>query len=119
LKDSGFIVNGPGDFLEHVPPGDEADKVDAVLMNPPFYGTHWMNHVMHAMKWLKPGGELVAVLPISVELGQTKEHLAFREWAGMKGDPPYHRQCRDLPDGSFSESGTNVSTLIFTIAKGK
>lgn len=92
---------------------------DVVLMNPPFYGTHWMNHVMHAMKWLKPGGVLVAVLPISVELGQTKEHLAFREWAGMKGDPPYHRFCRDLPDGSFSESGTNVSTLIFTIAKGK
>lgn len=92
---------------------------DVVLMNPPFYGTHWMNHVMHAMKWLKPGGELVAVLPISMELGQTKEHIAFREWAGMKGDPPYHRFCRDLPDGSFSESGTNVSTMIFTIAKGK
>lgn len=92
---------------------------DVVLMNPPFYGTHWMNHIMHAMKFLKPGGELVAVLPISVELGQTKEHLAFREWAGMKGDPPYHRYCRDLPDGSFTESGTNVSTLVFSIAKGK
>lgn len=91
---------------------------DVVLMNPPFYGTHWMAHVMHAFKFVKPGGELVAILPISVELGQTKEHIAFREWAGMTGDPPY-RQCRDLPDGSFSESGTNVSTVVFTIAKGR
>lgn len=81
-------------FLE-VPP--EA-RFDAVLMNPPFYGKHWMLHVEHALKFLKPGCVLRAILPITA-----RDH-----WKG-KGS------FEDLPFGAFRESGTNINTTILTI----
>lgn len=81
-------------FLE-VPP--EA-KYDFVLMNPPFFGKHWQLHVEHALKFLKPGGVLRAILPITA-----RDH-----WKG-KGS------FEDLPFGAFRESGTNINTTILTI----
>ena len=81
-------------FLE-VPP--EA-KYDFVLMNPPFFGKHWKLHVEHALKFLKPGGVLRAILPITA-----RDH-----WKG-KGS------FEDLPFGAFRESGTNINTTILTI----
>lgn len=77
-------------FLE-CPPRAEFDYV---LMNPPFYGRHYVKHVRHALKFLKPGGTLVSILPATA-------HYDHQE---IKGE------WRDLPVGSFSESGTNVPT---------
>lgn len=77
-------------FLE-CPPRAE---FDAVVMNPPFYGRHYVKHVRHAMKFLKPRGVLVSILPATA-------HYDHQE---LKGD------WRDLPVGSFSEAGTNVPT---------
>lgn len=84
---------------------------DYVIMNPPFYGTHWMEHVMHAYDFLKPGGKLISVLPISAELGQTKKHKTFRKWAsqGWRKEPNF----TDLPQESFAASGTRINTLVF------
>ena len=79
-------------FLEHPPtpiPG-----FDVVVMNPPFYGRHYVKHVLHALKFLKPGGTLVSILPAT----------AHYDHGELKGE------WRDLPVGSFSESGTNVPT---------
>src|SRR5690606_3271644 len=48
-------------FLEAPAPLDKG--FDAVVMNPPFYGRHYLKHIRHAMKFLKPGGTLVSILP--------------------------------------------------------
>jgi len=84
-------------FLETVPTGD----FDRVVMNPPFYGKHYAKHVEHALKFLKKGGTLTAVLPITARYDHG---LLDGSW-------------RDLPVGSFSESNTNVNTTILTIRK--
>lgn len=67
---------------------------DIVVMNPPFYGRHYVKHVHHALKFLKPGGMLVSILPATA-------HYDHRELEG---------EWRDLPVASFAEAGTNVPT---------
>lgn len=82
-------------FLETVPTGD----FDLVVMNPPFYGRHYAKHVEHALRFLKPGGRLVAILPATARYDHG---LVDGRWY-------------DLPVGSFSESGTNINTSVLTI----
>lgn len=82
-------------FLEQPPTGD----FDFVVMNPPFYGRHYIKHVRHALKFLKPGGTLVSILPAT----------AWYDHKELKGN------WSDLPVGSFAESGTNVPTGILKI----
>ena len=77
-------------FLE-CPPTPE---FDAVVMNPPFYGRHYVKHVRHALKFLKPGGTLVSILPATA-------HYDHKELSG---------DWQDLPVASFAEAGTNVPT---------
>jgi len=80
-------------FLKTSPTSD----FDLVVMNPPFYGKHYAKHVQHAAKFLKPGGKLVAILPVTA-----KDHgLVKGKWS-------------DLPVGSFSESGTNINTTVLS-----
>ena len=67
---------------------------DVIVMNPPFYGRHYKKHLGHAVKFLKPGGRLVCILPASA-------HYDHGNTIGT---------WRDLPVGSFAESGTNVPT---------
>ena len=77
-------------FLEYPP----APEFDFVVMNPPFYGRHYLKHIHHALRFLKPNGILVSVLPAS----------AWYDHGGIKG------RWHDLPVASFAESGTNVPT---------
>ena len=93
-----------------------APRHDLVLMNPPFAGTHWMSHVMHAFKFLAPGGLLKAILPVTAELGDSKKHQAFRAWAEKHGRK-YGRLWEELPPESFASSGTRVSTVILTLKR--
>lgn len=72
---------------------------DRVIMNPPFYGKHYAKHVEHALKFLKPDGVLTAILPVTARYDHG---LLKGEW-------------RDLPVGSFRESGTNINTTVLTI----
>ena len=88
-----------------------------VIMNPPFYGTHWMEHVTHAFDFLAPGGTLVAILPITAELGQSKKHIAFRKWA--KNHTGWGNGFNDLPAESFASSGTRINTVYLTLHKGR
>jgi len=81
-----------GNFLDQPP----RPEFDFVVMNPPFYGRHYVKHVRHALKFLKPGGTLVSILPATA-------HYDHQELQG---------QWTDLPVGSFSEAGTNVPTGI-------
>lgn len=86
-----------GNFLEK-----ELDQAfDRVVMNPPFVGRHYVKHVRHALKFLKPGGVLVTILPATA-------HYDHKE---LKGD------WYDLPVASFAESGTNIPTGYMIIRK--
>lgn len=91
---------------------------DLVVMNPPFYRTHWMDHVRHAFEFLAPGGKLVAILPASAEVNETRQHKAFRAWV-EKVTRRWNRRWIDLPAGSFASSGTNINTVLLTIEKSR
>lgn len=84
-------------FLEHPP----TEEFDYVVMNPPFYGRHYVKHVRHAERFLKPGGTLVAILPAS----------ARYDHDDLKGE------WRDLPVASFADAGTNVPTTMLKIRR--
>jgi 16S rRNA G966 N2-methylase RsmD len=86
-----------------------------VIMNPPFYGTHWMEHVTHAFDFLAPAGMLIAVLPVSAEIGQTRKHLAFRKWAETHRGNRWGNLFTDLPPESFKGSGTRVNTVYLVM----
>ncbi|MFN3200063.1 MAG: DUF4942 domain-containing protein [Bradymonadia bacterium] len=110
-------------FLD-VPTPSAGRLYDAVVMNPPFAGTHWMHHVRHAWSFLRPGGDLLAVLPISAQLSEAKANTEFRAWAkaectrdGLRlwGREPM--SFHDLEVGAFRSSGTNVSTCILHMEK--
>jgi predicted RNA methylase len=83
-------------------------RYDMVLMNPPFYGKHYQKHVEHALKFLKPGGVLYAILPVT----------AVTDHGYVKPDKRGYDKWRDLPVGSFSESGTNINTGIAKFRAG-
>lgn len=74
---------------------------DYVLMNPPFYGKHYAKHVRHAMKFLKKGGRILSILPATARYDHNELDDIKGSWL-------------DLPVGSFSSSGTNVNTTIFS-----
>jgi hypothetical protein len=86
-----------GNFLDQ----PAAPDFDYVVMNPPFYGRHYVKHVRHALRFLKVGGTLVSILPATA-------HYDHDE---LKGD------WQDLPVGSFSAAGTNVPTGLLRITK--
>jgi hypothetical protein len=99
-------------FLQTVPTA----AYSHVIMNPPFYGTHYMQHVMHAWEFLKPGGMLVSVLPATAETGDSKAHEAFRGWLEER-KCGYGHVFQDLPQEAFAESGTRVNTLYVVLRK--
>ena len=87
-------------FLETVPTA----SFDRVVMNPPFFGRHYAKHVRHALKFLKPGGTLMAILPATARYDHGELDDLRPHWD-------------DLPVGSFSESGTNINTTVATIRR--
>lgn len=89
---------------------------DLVVMNPPFYGTHWMLHVRKAFDHLKPGGRLITVLPVTAELGESSKHVEFRKWAQPHRE--HYHLFQDLPDASFADAGTRVHTVTMSLRKG-
>jgi hypothetical protein len=86
------------------------------ILNPPFHGTHWMDHVVHAFGFLAPGGELVAILPATAEVGESRRHLEFREWAKARAESAW-RMFSDLPGESFASSGTRVQTVTLHLRR--
>lgn len=97
-RQKGFTVL-ERNFLEVSP----TPEFDYVIMNPPFYGKHYRLHLEHALKFLKPCGLCVCILPASAYY----DH----------GNLPQGRWV-DLPVASFRESGTNISTGYLVIRKG-
>lgn len=98
------------DFMDYqADPRDAPVRFDRVVMNPPFRrvgrGDH-IDHVRRAFDLLAPGGVLVAVLPAGVLFRRDRRYTEFRTWCAHRGS------VDALPDGSFRESGTDVSTVV-------
>lgn len=98
------------DFLTMQPSGNEL--YDVVLMNPPFDRERDIDHVMHAIKFLKPDGMLLAIMSAGTEFRETRKSVAFRAHIEKM-----HGHFSDLPEGSFASVGTNINTVILKVYK--
>ena len=96
------------DFLLLTP--DVLGLYDLIVMNPPFDRERDIDHVTHAMKFLKPDGQLIAIMSAGTEFRDTRKSTAFRaEIARLNG------RMFDLPAGSFAEAGTWINTIYVKV----
>lgn len=94
-----------GDFLEFLPA--KGARYLRICMNPPFTRGQDLAHVNHALKWLAPGGILVAIMMDS------QRRKGFEELVAK-----YKPQIIEVERGAFKESGTMIPTIIVKIRKG-
>jgi SAM-dependent methyltransferase len=74
---------------------------DKIVMNPPFKNGDDIKHIKHAIKFLRPGGRLVA---LCANGPRQREQLM-----------PLADTWEDLPQGTFKDSGTMVNAAMLTI----
>jgi hypothetical protein len=79
-------------------------------MNPPFDRERDIDHVLHALGFLKPDGCLVAIMSAGTEFRETRKSIAFRELVDRMNGIWW-----DLPAGSFASVGTYVNTRILRV----
>ncbi len=107
LRASGKLASvTTADFLQ-VPARPD---YDGVIMNPPFDRERDIDHVTHALKFLKPGGWLLAIMSAGVEFRETRKATAFRKLLDERKG-----WIVDLPPGSFADVGTHVNTVLVGI----
>lgn len=110
LKEHGFNVL-EGDFLEVKPENTSAWAV--ILMNPPFANDQDIKHVMHAYKMLLPGGRLLAIMSSGFQWSKGRKiRSQFQDFVAENG-----RIVKKLPSGAFSESGTQIRTVIVELQR--
>ena len=76
---------------------------DRVLMNPPFTNAADIQHIQHALTFLKPGGRLVAICANGP-----------RQQAALKSQA---ETWEDLPADTFAEAGTSVRAALVVMVK--
>lgn len=121
-----FVFNA--DFIEWTPASPH--PIDVVIMNPPFSGNQDIRHVQQALRWLRPGGKLAAIMSPHFTFARDAASEDFRELIGYPSpprsaqlgmDPPAERiaeaSVQLLPAGTFKASGTNVSAVLVLIEK--
>lgn len=80
-------------------------QFDRVVMNPPFTKKQDLKHVAHALKFLKPGGRLVAIVQAN-RLQSDVEKMTGHD---------YDVSTQSVDAGAFKESGTPIATQIVLI----
>ena len=90
---------GVCDFLTVTP----EPKFDRIVMNPPFAQRADVKHVLHAIKFLKPGGRLVSIMSAGILFRTDALTVSLRDQLA---------HCEALPDDSFKASGTSVRTAV-------
>ncbi len=85
------------DFLEIIP----EPIYDRVVMNPPFNGDADIEHVLHARRFLKPDGVLIALMSPGFTFGSNRARREFRLLV---------RECghivREVEAGTFDDAGS-------------
>lgn len=99
LQRAGYVVQS-ADFLE-TSPEDLGGVFDCVIMNPPFENAADIKHILHAQKFLRDGGRLVAICADG-----PRQRAALMPLADL---------WEDLPQGTFKNQGTNVNTALVVI----
>lgn len=84
---------------------------DRVVMNPPFAKQDDIRHVLHAAKFLKPGGHLVSVMSASVMFRDNRLTTDFRDFVEANNG-----SIERLPDRAFEASGTSVNTCVVALS---
>ena len=104
LNASGFEVSCC-DFLAASMPvcPDSEEGHDCVLMNPPFSKGQDVAHILHALKFLKPGGRLVALCA-----------NGSRQQAKLR---PLATTWEELPEDTFASQGTNVRAALMVVQR--
>lgn len=77
--------------------------VDRIIMNPPFKNGADIKHIKHALSMLKKGGKLVSICANGPRQNDQLKPLADH-W-------------EVLPEGTFKDQGTMVSTVLVVISK--
>lgn len=109
LRSHGYRRVTAGDFLKVAP----NPIYDAVVMNPPFDLERDVEHVHHALGFLKPDGRLVAIMSAGAEWRESRKAKALRARLEAEGSVRW----RDLPAGSFADQGTHVNTVLLTLQR--
>lgn len=103
------VVNN--DFLEVLP-----REYDLVVMNPPYNRTRAeIAHVRHALKFVKTGGQLMAIMPKGIEFRTDSKTKALIEALDSIQGRGGFWEIIDLPEGSFKETGTMVRTVLLNV----
>lgn len=97
------------DFLT-VKPEDLGELFDAVLMNPPFTKGQDVKHIKHALSFLTSTGSLAAIASAGIEHNSSKAYAQMRTILETASETP-----TPIEAGAFSESGTQVRTVKFSI----
>lgn len=106
LKGKGYCAQ-QANFMDVVP----AQQYDVVVMNPPFSKQQDIKHVLHAWKFLRPGGRLVAIMSSGPTFRQDRLSETFRTMVQE------HGWYEENPEGSFKASGTSVNTITVVMDK--
>ena len=103
LRECGFKDVRELDFLALSP----VPEFDRVVMNPPFSRGVDIDHFLHAAKFLKPEGRIVAILSTSWQRHSAAKAVAFRELM-----QECDAQMEPIPAGAFKAAGTQVATVM-------
>lgn len=80
---------------------DQLGTFDRIVMNPPFADGADIAHILHARKFLRPGGRIVALCANGP-----------RQQAKLA---PFAVEWENLPLGSFAEQGTSVNVALLIV----
>lgn len=83
-------------------------RFDRVVMNPPFSKGQDVEHVTHALRFLKPGGVLVAIM---LPTWQTSKRVKAVDFRGRLGD----HEVEPIEAGAFKSSGTTIATVMLKV----
>lgn len=97
LQERPGVILKQGDFLAM----DGLGLFDGVIMNPPFHMRADIAHIEHALKFLKPGGVLVALC-----MDTTHREEALKSKAAT---------WEHIPAGTFQSEGTKIASVLLTI----
>lgn len=88
-----------GDFMDRTV--EDMGTFDRIIMNPPFERGEDIKHIMHARKFLAPGGMLVSLCFDGVKQNKQLKPIAFH-W-------------QRLTPGSFKREGTSAGVVMLSL----
>lgn len=107
LRSLGFTVE-QADFLAVEP----VQQFEFVILNPPFEKQADIDHVMHAFKFVAPGGTMAAIMSIGVTFRTNSKTTQFRAFLDSMG-----ARIKVNDKNAFKESGTAAQTVSIIFQK--